>query len=124
MDAAKHISWIDRLFDWLFHWLDAPLIKQAAGEVSRECRSAVWRQVCEATKGMGRPEVRGYIRAIVPELVDDEVDAVLNRRRIGLNLRPQIIAEAVEQLIDVGVSDVVCARPPRIAAPAGRARAA
>lgn len=106
MHAKSQNSWIDRLLDHLFAWIDAPLVRQAAGEVVRECRAALWDCVYKPTRGMTRPQARGYIRAIAPAFANHEVDAVLSRRRLGSYLRSQVVAAATVQLAEVVADDV------------------
>ncbi|MGA2259265.1 MAG: hypothetical protein ABSG53_31720 [Thermoguttaceae bacterium] len=96
----------DGLLDRLFAWLDISLVRQAAGELARECHTAVWEATYEKARGMSRDEARGYIRAFAPEVLLKEVDLVLQRRRVGESLRYQILAEATEQLVELVVKDV------------------
>jgi hypothetical protein len=105
------LFYADRLLDSLSLWVEAPLVKQAAGEVARECRLEVLDHIRARTWGMTSARVRGYIRAVAPQFVAAEVDAVLSWRRAGSHLRPYVIAEAIEQLIDLVVDDVRHARP-------------
>ena len=100
---------LDRLFDWL----DISLVRQAGGELARECHVAVWEVTCEKARGMSREEARGYIRAFAPEFLRKEVDLVLQRRRVRESLRQRILAEATEQLVELVVKDVSRARPRR-----------
>lgn len=100
---------LDRLFDWL----DISLVRQAGGELARECHVAVWEVTCEKARGMSREEARGYIRAFAPEFLRKEVDLVLQRRRVRESLRQRILAEATEQLVELVVKDVPLARPRR-----------
>jgi hypothetical protein len=100
------MTFADRLMDRLFRWLDAPQVRQAAGEVARECRSAVWNHVSERTRGMTGAQVRGYIRAVAPDYVAAVVDAVLSWRRLDAQLRPYVVDEAIQQLIDLVAQDV------------------
>jgi len=94
------------LLDRLFAWLDISLVRQAAGELARECHNAVWEATNEEVCGMSRDEARGYIRAFAPEVLFREVDPVLQRRRAGESLRQQILAEATEQLVELVVKDI------------------
>ena len=94
------------VLDRLFVWLDMSLVRQAAGELARECHTAVCDATFEKTRGMSRAEARGYIRAYAPEFLLKEVDLVLQRRRVGESLRQQILAEATEQLVELVVKDV------------------
>ena len=96
----------ENLLDRLFAWLDISLVRQAAGELARECHTAVWEVTCEKARGMSRDEARGYIRAYAPEFLLKEVDLVLQRRRVRESLRQRILAEATEQLIELVVKDV------------------
>jgi hypothetical protein len=105
------LFYADRLLDSLSLWVDAPLMKQAAGEVARECRLEVLDHVREKTWGMSPARVRGYVRAVAPQFVVAEVDAVLSWRRAGAHLRPYVIAEAIEQLIDLVADDLRHTRP-------------
>ena len=70
------------LLDRLFAWLDISLVRQAAGELARECHAAVWEVTYEKARGMSRDEAPGYIRAFAPEFLGKEVDLVLQRRRV------------------------------------------
>jgi len=92
--------------DRLFVWLDISLVRQAAGELARECHIAVWQATCEAARGMSRDEARGYIRAYAPHFLDQEVDVVLQRRRVRDSLRQRILAEAVDQVVDLVIKDL------------------
>jgi hypothetical protein len=92
--------------DRLFAWLDSSLVRQAAGELARECHTAVWEATYEKARGMSRDEARGYVRAYAPEFLLREVDLVLQRRRVGELLRQQILVEATEQLVELVVKDV------------------
>jgi hypothetical protein len=96
----------DGLLDRLFAWLDISLVRQAAGELARECHAAVWEATYEKARGMSRDEARGYVRAFAPEFLSKEVDLVLQRRRVRESLRQQILAEAAEQLVELVVKDV------------------
>ena len=81
-------------------------MRQAAGELARECHTAVWEATHEKARGMSRDEARGYVRAYAPEFLLREVDLVLQRRRVGELLRQQILVEATEQLVELVVKDV------------------
>ncbi|MEI8374155.1 MAG: hypothetical protein WCJ35_15130 [Planctomycetota bacterium] len=94
------------ILDRLFAWLDLSLVRQAAGELARECHVAVWEVTCEKARGMSRGEARGYIRAFAPEFLLKEVDSVLQRRRVRESLRQRILAEATEQLVELVIKDV------------------
>ena len=94
------------LLDRLFAWLDISLVRQAAGELARECHVAVCESLSEKARGMSRDEARGYIRAYAPEFLGREVDLVLQRRRVRVSLRQRILAEAAEQLVELVVKDV------------------
>lgn len=94
------------LLDRLFAWFDLSLVRQAGGELARECHTAVWEVSCEKARGMSRDEARGYIRAFAPEFLLKEVDLVLQRRRVRESLRQRILAEATEQLVELVLKDV------------------
>jgi len=96
----------ENLLDRLFAWLDISLVRQAAGELARECHTAVWETTWEKARGMSRDEARGYIRAFAPEFLLKEVDLVLQRRRVRESLRQRILAEATDQLVELVVKDV------------------
>jgi hypothetical protein len=110
------MSLADRLFDLLVQWLEAPIIRQTAGEVARECREPLWEHVHGRIGGMTPAQARGYIRAIAPDFVCDEVDAVLSRRRASVYVRPRVIDQAVEGLLDLLADDILFAQRPRNAA--------
>jgi hypothetical protein len=101
----------DHLLDLLLHWLDAPLVKQAAGEVARECRLALWLHVRKPVRGMSLAQSRGYVRAVAPRFVGAEVDAVLSRRRASPALRPLVVAQAIEEVLDLLADDIRYAEP-------------
>ena len=107
----KNNTWVDSLADLLFQWLDAPLVRQTAGEVARECHIAVWNHVYPKTHDVSHDQVRGYVRAVAPGFIVREVDTVLHRRRVSGTLRPRVVAEATEQLIELIASDLLCAQP-------------
>ena len=79
----------DGLLDRLFAWLDISLVRQAAGELARECHAAVWEATYEKARGMSRDEARGYVRAFAPEFLSKEVDLVLQRQT-----RARVVAAA------------------------------
>ena len=101
--------------DQLFAWLDVSLVRQAAGELARECHAAVWDVTYEKARGMSRDEARGYIRAFAPEFLLKEIDLVLQRRRVRGSLRQRIVAEATEQLVELVVKDVYRTKSRRLA---------
>lgn len=94
------------ILDRLFAWLDLSLVRQAGGELARECHSAVCEAICEKARGMSRAETRGYIRAFAPEFLWKEIDLVLQRRRVRESLRQRILAEATEQIVELVVKDI------------------
>ena len=102
------------LLDRLFAWLDMSLVRQAGGELARECHTAVWEATSEKARGMSRDEARGYIRAFAPEFLRREIDLVLQRRRVRVSLRQRILAEATEQLVELVLKDVCRAKPRRL----------
>ncbi|MGO9107990.1 MAG: hypothetical protein ACLP9L_02045 [Thermoguttaceae bacterium] len=103
----------ENLLDRLFAWLDISLVRQAAGELARECHTAVWETTWEKAHGMSRDEARGYIRAFAPEFLVKEVDLVLQRRRVRESLRLRILAEATEQLVELVIKDIHRTKPRR-----------
>jgi hypothetical protein len=121
-DSFKSAPWIDRWAEMFLQWLDARLVKQAAGEVARECRAALAARAVSSIGHTGAPQCRGYLRALAPVFVVREIDAVLSRRRISRSLRAAVFAEAIEQAIELVVDDIACARP--ALAPARLAKAA
>ena len=110
------MSLADRLFDVVFQWIQAPVIRQAAGEVARECHEAIWRQAHARVSGMSVAQGRGYLRALAPGFVCNEVDAVLSRRRASPYIRGQVIAQAIEQVLDLLADDILYAQPRRASA--------
>ena len=81
-------------------------MRQAAGELARECHAAVWEVTFEKAREMSRDEARGYIRAFAPEFLLKEVDLVMQRRRVRESLRQRILAEAAEQLVELVANDI------------------
>ena len=94
------------LLDQLFVWLDNSMVRQAGGELARECHIALWEATSEKAREMTRDEARGYIRAYAPEFLVREVDLVLQRRRVRESLRRRILAEATEQVVELVLKDV------------------
>ena len=94
------------ILDRLFAWLDSSLVRQAAGELARECHIALWEATCEKAREMSRDEARGYIRAFAPEFLVKEVDLVLQRRRVRESLKLRILAEATDQVVELVLKDV------------------
>jgi hypothetical protein len=100
---------------FLSHWLPwqkTRLVQQVAGEVARQCRASLWQYLGHKTTMMSISEIRGYVRAHAIGFVGNEVDRACLRRRIGLSLRAQVAAAAVEQLITMVIHDVLCEQPP------------
>ena len=67
--AWLKVCWIGSSPGWT-----SRLVRQAAGELARECHNAVWEATYEKARGMSRDEARGYIRAFAPEFLLREVD--------------------------------------------------
>ncbi len=103
------------VLDQFFVWLDNSLVRQAAGELARECHIALWETTCERAAQMTRDEARGYIRAYAPAFLLCEVDMVLRRRRVRESLRQKILAEATEQVVELVLKDVSRAKSRRTA---------
>lgn len=104
------------LLDQLFVWLDNSMVRQAGGELARECHIALWEATSQRAREMTRDEARGYIRAYAPEFLVREVDIVLQRRRVRDSLRRRILAEAAEQVVELVLKDVHRAKSRRSAA--------
>jgi hypothetical protein len=101
------------LFLRFLPWRSGHLATQAAGEVARQCQSALWRRVSRQTASMSLAEVRGYVRAQAAGCVATEVEQVLARRQLKPKLRTQVTASALDQLIGMVVHDVLCEQAPR-----------
>jgi hypothetical protein len=97
---------VEGVLDRLFAWLDLSLVRQAAGELARECHVAVCEATCETARHMSREEARGYIRAFAPEFLEKEVDLVLQRRRVRDSLRQRIMTDAADQLVELVIKDI------------------
>ena len=102
----------ESVLDQFFAWIDASLVRQAAGELARECHTAMWEVTCEKAREMSRDAARGYLRAFAPEFLRGEVDLVLQRRRVRESLRRRIVAEATEQLVELVLKDVYRTKAP------------
>ena len=98
------------VLDRLFAWLDMSLVRQAGGELARECHTAVWEVTCEKARRMSRDKVRGYIRAYAPEFLHKEVRPGSARRRVRESLKQRILAEATDQLVELVVKDLCRAK--------------
>ena len=105
------MSLADPLLDFVFQWFDGAIVQQAAGEVARECRAALWHDVQRRIRGMSLAQSRGYIRAVAPDFVVAEVDAVLARRRAEPRTPPLVVAQAIEAVIDLLADDIRYAAP-------------
>jgi hypothetical protein len=90
---------VDRWFDLLFPWHRASLIERIGGEVARQCRADLWRQVCRHLGGMSAAEIRGYVRAHATEMVTVETDWALSRHRLGPAYRPRVAEAGIEQVV-------------------------
>ena len=110
----KPASLFDYLLDRVVRLLNAPLVRQTAGEVARECHAGLWEQVRVRMGEMTPTMARGYVRALAPALVALEVDAVMSRRRVGRYLRPHVVAEAIEQCVAIISDDVRYVAPLRL----------
>jgi hypothetical protein len=106
------------VLDRLFAWLDISLVRQAAGELARECHVAVWEATCTTASEMSRDEAQGYIRAYAPEILEKEVDLVLQRWRVRESLRDRILSEAADQLVELVIKDIYRTRSRRSASKA------
>ena len=95
------------LFLRFLPWRSGRLATQVAGEVARQCRSALWRRVSRQTASMSVAEVRGYVRARAAGCVATEVEQVFARRRLKPALRTQVATSALDQLISMVVHDVL-----------------
>ena len=62
---------------------------------------------------MSPAQARGYIRAVAPEFVCEEVDTVLSRRRASFVIRSRVIDLAVEGVLDLLADDIRFAEPVR-----------
>jgi hypothetical protein len=107
------------LLDQLFVWLDNSMVRQAAGELARECHLALWEATSQRAREMTRDAARSYIRDHAPEFLIRVVDVVLQRRRVRESLRRKILAEAAEQVVELVVKDLG-----RVKSRRGAARAA
>jgi len=113
--TAKHRSGSpnEGILDQLFAWLDNSLVRQAAGELARECHVALGEVTCEQARNMSREDAREYIRAAAPEFLVREVDFVLQRRRVRESLRLRIMADAMEQVVELVLKDLARTKPRR-----------
>ena len=96
-----------KLSAFFFPWRQTRLVSQVGGEVARQCRADFWQCVCSRVVGMDVAEIRGYVRAIADGYIGAEVDHAFNRRRLSPVLRPQVVASAVDQLINLTVRDAL-----------------
>ncbi len=55
---------------------------------------------------MTAAQARGYLRALAPQFVGREVNAVLSRRRASPHIRSRVVAQAVEEVLDLLADDI------------------
>ena len=55
---------------------------------------------------MTAAQARGYLRALAPHFVGPEVDAVLSRRRASPHIRSRVVAQAIEEVLDLLADDI------------------
>jgi len=91
----------------VFPWYRSRLIEQAGGEVARECRAELWRQVRWQAECMSTPEIRGYARAYAAEFADAQVDDVLGRHFLRPALRLRVLISGIDQLVNMAVRDAL-----------------
>jgi hypothetical protein len=103
---------VDRWFDMLFPWHRSQLVERIGGEVARQCRADLWRQVSCHLGGMTAAEVRGYVRAYATEIVAVETDWALNRHRLGPAYRARVVESGIEQIVAMIVRDALRAAAP------------
>ena len=82
------------VLDRLFAWLDISLVRQAGGELARECHTAVWEATWEKARGMSRDELAGlYSRPSAGIPPQGSRSRPAGRRRVRESLRQRILAE-------------------------------
>ena len=84
------------------------LIEQMAGEAARDCLVSLRRQVAYPARDMGPAEIRGYTRALAAELLDVAFEQAIERYPAAHQMRGQIIAAGVDELVGMVVRDVLC----------------
>ena len=131
MDLTHHIGAVPmstrvNLLEWFLHPNHAELVDRIGTEVAQRCFAAEEGLSVGRARGIGTMRgvsvdfIRGYVRALAAGIVRHETDATLRRHRAKENLRPQVVASATDQLIDLVVHDLLGAS----ALPAKRAIAA
>jgi hypothetical protein len=95
------------LLGFVFPRFRARLVELAAGELARECRADLWRQIRFSSVGMSTPEIRGYARARANVVAADHVDEVLDHLLLGQSLRAGVLATGVEELARMAVRDAL-----------------
>jgi hypothetical protein len=105
------------LWTLFFPWHRVRWIKQAGGEVARECRTQLWQRVRRSALGMSTPELRGYARAHAAVVAATQVDQVLARRSLRPNLRDRVLSSSVDQLVAMAIHDALSEITPAEARP-------
>jgi hypothetical protein len=98
---------ISRLLDVLFPWRGRRLAEQLGGQLANECQSDLRRQGCRQSRSMSVGAIRGYVRAQAGGLVGSRIDAVLSGCNIDPALRARVVASAIDQLVGMGLRDVL-----------------
>lgn len=83
------------------------LIEQVGGEVARECRASLWQTVRHQVARMSIPEARGYIRAQAAWIADRMVGPSLDHYALKADLRAEVLASGVDQLVAMVVRDAI-----------------
>jgi len=95
------------LFPLLFPWRQRRLADRLGGEAARQCRADLWRRICQRSRSMGVPEIRGYARAQAADLLAAEVERVLDRHHLGQTFKKRVLTAAVDQLVGMAVRDAL-----------------
>jgi len=82
------------------------LVAELAEEVAERCRLSLLQRVCEPTRDMSEPQIKGYLRAHAAHRVPAETPAVLNWYGYGDEILLRVSEQATELLVAMLLTDL------------------
>jgi hypothetical protein len=89
-------------------WLVTDRVAEMSERVAGRSRMGSWQRVIGQVDRLSLPELRGYIRARIGTVVQDETDRLIEQEgpKVG-KLRAQIIDQAMASLIETLASQIL-----------------
>ena len=88
------------------------LVEELARSVAQSCQGKIRAQIGDRALGMTAAEAKGYARAMVGDLLRDEVRRLVERYALDSHLAPAVAGPAIEQALDRAASRLVAKRRP------------